>query len=125
MTILPDYDGGALESPFFHLKFTCGKDTVMINWTPSVVEQFNQPNVVDKPDGLESKNFEGHIEHVSSFYTHHQNSTPDNVQRSFLTALLRSLDDDHVGQYNNYYWYAAYTKGYSHPETIRLAYMWV
>ena len=95
----------------------------MVNWAPSVVEQFNQPNVVDKPDGLESKNFEAHIELVSSFYTHHQSSTPANVQKSFVTAFLRSLDDGHVGQYSNYHRYAAYTKGYSHPETIRLAYM--
>jgi len=97
----------------------------MVNWTPSVVEKFNQPIVVDKPNGLESKNFEGHIELVSSFYAHHQNSTPDNIQRSFLSALLRSLDNEHVGQYSNCHWHAAYTKGYSHPETIRLAYMWV
>jgi RNA-dependent RNA polymerase len=95
----------------------------MVNWTPSVVEQFNQPNVVDKPDGLESNNFESHIELVSSFYTHYQNSTPDEVQKYFLTASLRSLDDGHVGQYSNCHWHAAYTKGYSHPETIRLAYM--
>jgi RNA-dependent RNA polymerase len=96
---------------------------VMVNWTPSVVEKFNQPNVVDKPDGLERKNFEDHIEHVSSFYTRHQNSTPENVQSSFLAALLRSLENEHVGQYSGYHGYAAYTKGYSHPETIRLAYM--
>ena len=95
----------------------------MVNWTPSVVEQFNQPNVVDKPDDLEGNNFEKHIEHVSSFYTRNQNSTPDKIQKSFLTASLRSLEDDHVGQYSTYHWYAAYTKGYSHPETIRLAYM--
>src|SRR6266700_7965599 len=97
----------------------------MVNWTPSVVEQFNQPHVIDKPDGLESKNFEGHIELVSSLYNRHQHSTPHDFQQSFLTALLRSLDDSHVGQYSNYHWYAAYTKGYSHPETIRLAYVYV
>jgi RNA-dependent RNA polymerase len=95
----------------------------MVNWTPSVVGNFNQPNVVDKPDGLESQNFEEHIEHVSSFYARHQTSTPDNVQRSFLTALLGSLNDGHVGKYSNFHDYATYTKGYSHPETIRLAYM--
>ena len=95
----------------------------MVNWTSSVVERFKQPNVVDKPDGLEGKNFEGHIEHVSSFYADHQNSTPEKVQSSFLTALLRSLDNEHVGQYSVYHDYATYTKGYSHPETIRLAYM--
>ena len=95
----------------------------MVNWTPSVVEKFNQPKVVDKPDSLESENFEEHIEHVSSFYAHHQNSTPEKIQSSFLGALLRSLENEHVGQYSSYHGFAAYTKGYSHPETIRLAYM--
>lgn len=95
----------------------------MVNWTPSVVEKFNQPNVIDKPDGLESENFEKRIEHVSSFYAHHRNSPPDKVQSAFLNALLRSLDDEHVGQYSNSHDGATYTKGYSHPDTIRLAYM--
>jgi RNA-dependent RNA polymerase len=95
----------------------------MVNWTPSVVEKFNQPNVVDKPDGLESKNFEEHIEHLNSFFADHRNSAPGKVQKSFLNALLRSLDNEHVGQYSYYHDHATYTKGYSHPETIRLAYM--
>lgn len=95
----------------------------MVIWTPSVVENFKQTKVIDKPDGLERKNFEDHIELVSTFHTHHQNSTPEKVQSSFLTALLRSLENEHVGQYSNYHSYAAYKKGYSHPETIRLAYM--
>jgi RNA-dependent RNA polymerase len=98
---------------------------VMVNWAPSVVEKFKQPDVVDKPDGLEEKNFEDHIELVSSFHTHHANSTPEKVQTSFLTALLRSLDNQYVGKYSNFHSYALYKLGYSHPDTIRLAYMWV
>ncbi len=98
---------------------------MMVNWAPPVVEKFKPPNVVDKPDGLESENFEGHIEHVGSFYDRHRHSNPDDVQRSFLVALLRSLENEHVGQYSNYHDYAAYKKGYSDPETIRLAFMWV
>ena len=121
-TIYPDYDGGVLESPFFHFKFIRGKDTVVVNWAPSVVEGFKPPNVVDKPDDLES-NFEKHIEHVKTFCVHHQNSELDKVQKLFLTALLRSLDNEHVGKYSNFHTFAAYTKGYSDPETIRLAYM--
>jgi len=95
----------------------------MVNWAPSVVETFNQPNVVDKPDGLENENFEAHIEQVGSFLKDHHDSTPGKVQELFLTALLRSLDNGYFGQYSNYHGEAAYTKGYSHPETIRLAYM--
>ena len=98
---------------------------MMVNWAPAVVEKFNQPNVVDKPDDLEAKNFEAHVEHVSSFFKDHRNSTPGKVQESFLTALLRSLDNGHFGQYSNFHCEAAYKMGYSHPATIRLAYMWV
>jgi hypothetical protein len=95
----------------------------MVTWAPSVVEKFNQPNVVDKPDGLESENFEAHIEQVGSFFKDNLNSIPGDVQELFLTALLRSLENGYVGQYSHYHGEAAYTKGYSHPETIRLAYM--
>jgi RNA-dependent RNA polymerase len=95
----------------------------MVNWSPSVVEKFKQPNVVDKPDGLEGRYFEAHVEQVKSFCVRHQHSNPDELQRSFLTALLRSLDNEHVGKYSGYHSYATYTKGYSDPETIRLAYM--
>jgi hypothetical protein len=111
------------RSPFFHLKFTRGKDTVMVNWEPSVVENFKPPNFVDKPDGLESKYFERHIEHVKSFCVLHQHTELEKVQSLFLTALLRGLNNEHVGKYSTYHSYATYTKGYSDPETIRLAYM--
>ena len=95
----------------------------MVNWAPPVVENFKPPNVVDKPDDLETMYFEKHIEHVKSFCIHHQDSELDKVQSLFLTALLRSLDNELVGKYSNYHSYATYTKGYSDPETIRLAYM--
>jgi RNA-dependent RNA polymerase len=123
VTIRPDYDGGAPESPFFHLIFIRGKDTVMVNWAASVVENFKQPSVVDKPDGLERKYFEDHVEHVKSFLVRHQHSKFAEGQGSFLTALLRSLGDEYVGRYSRFHSIATYSKGYSDPETIRLAYM--
>jgi hypothetical protein len=123
VTVYLDYDGGALESRFFYLKFIRCKDTVMVNWAASVVERFIQPNVVDKPDGLERVYFEEHVDHVKSFLVRHQLSKFAEGQESFLKALLRSLDDEHVGKYSIFHSNAMYTKGYSHPETIRLAYM--
>jgi hypothetical protein len=88
-----------------------------------VVEKFIPPNVVDKPDDLERKYFEAHVEQVKSFCVRHQHSNPDEVQKSFLAALLRSLGNEHVGKYSRFHSYATYKKGYSDPETIRLAYM--
>jgi hypothetical protein len=95
----------------------------MVNWATSVVEKFIPPNVVDKPDDLERKYFEAHVEQVKSFCVRHQHSNPDEVQKSFLAALLRSLGNEHVGKYSRFHSYATYKKGYSDPETIRLAYM--
>jgi hypothetical protein len=95
----------------------------MVNWAPSVVEKFKQPNVVDKPDGLERKYFEEHVELVKSFLVHHRHSQFAEGQKSFLIALLRSLDDEHVGKYSGFHSYATYKNGYSDPETVRLAYM--
>jgi hypothetical protein len=89
------------------------------------VEQFKPPDFVDKPDDLEKKYFEEHVEHVSSFHAHHQTSSPRVIQKSFVLAMLYSLHDGYFGKYSNFHSYANYTKGYSDPETIRLAYMWV
>jgi hypothetical protein len=97
---------------------------VVVNWAPSVVETFKPPSIVDKPIGLEEKYFEGHVERVTSFRDRHKNSDSGEVQRSLLSAVLGSLDNNYVGTYWNYYGYSAYTKGYSNPETIRLAYMY-
>ena|SRR5487761_1178385 len=106
------------------MKFTWNQDTVMVNWDASVVEKFKKPKVVDKPHGLEEIYFEAHVEHVTSFHHRHAGSSPDEVQGQLLSAMLRSLENANVGTYNKYHAYAAYTKGYSDPETIRLAYMY-
>jgi hypothetical protein len=96
----------------------------MVNWDPSIVEKFKKPKVVDKPRGLEEKYFEEHVERVTSFHHRHAYSGPDKAQESLLSAMLRSLENANVGTYNRYHAYAAYAKGYSDPETIRLAYMY-
>src|SRR5712672_216853 len=97
----------------------------MVNWAPSVVEKFKQPNVVDKPNGFEKDNFQAHVELVKEFLHRHEHLPPDQMQASFLKAVLRGLGDDYVGKYSCFHSYAAYKKGYSDPETIRLAYMCV
>lgn len=98
----------------------------MVNWAPSIVEKFKPPMVIDKPDDFEKKYFEGHVERVTSFFQRHhdESSTPDEVQKSFLSAVLNSLSNDNIGTYWNYFAYAVYTMGHSHPETIRLAHMY-
>jgi RNA-dependent RNA polymerase len=112
------------EGHFFQPETYMEKDMVMVYWEPSIVEKFKQPKVVDKPCGLEEKYFEEHVERVTSFHDRHAKSSPGEVQRSLLSAMLRSLDNANVGSYNKYHAYAVYTQGYSDPETIRLAYMY-
>ncbi|KAI0249507.1 RNA dependent RNA polymerase-domain-containing protein [Lactifluus subvellereus] len=100
-----------------------GGDKAIVNWEPSIVEQFVPPQVVDKPGDLEEQYFEEHVESVTSFHSHLARSIPDKAHKLFLRAVLRSLEDGNVGKYSRFHAYAAYTKGYSHPDTIRLAYM--
>ncbi|KAI9513086.1 RNA dependent RNA polymerase-domain-containing protein [Russula earlei] len=107
MTIHPDYDG----------------DTVMVNWSPSVLEAFKQPNLVDKPDGFEKTYFEDNVELVNTFSQRVREERPADIQKSFLSAVLRGLENDYVGRYSSFHSNAVYTKGYSDPATIRLAYM--
>lgn len=96
-------------------------DTVMVNWAPSIVEQYRNSKIVDKPDGFEERNFKGTVEKVKSFVD--RLSEPTGDHRFFLEAMLHGLGNSKVGKYSRYHEYATYTKGYSDPETVRLAYM--
>jgi RNA-dependent RNA polymerase len=104
-------------------EFTGCKDKAIVNWEPSIVEQFRAPRVVDQPDDFEEQYFEKHVESVLSFHSRIARSTPEEAHKSFLRAILRSLEDDNIAKYSTYHKCAAYSKGYSHPETIRLAHM--
>ena len=107
-----------------HPEFTGNKDKALVNWEPSIVEQFRPPKVIDKPGDFDIINFEKDVESVTTFHDRLARATPEEVHKSFLQAVLRSLDDGHVGKYSRFHSYAAYTMGYSHDETIRLAHMY-
>jgi hypothetical protein len=124
MTVCTDYDGGTFEKYLVPKGiYMMQKDKAIINWEPSIVEQFVPPQVVDKPGRLEEQCFEEHVESVTSFHNHLARSTPDEAHKLVLRAVLRSLEDGKVGMYSKFHTNAVYTKGYSHPDTIRLAYM--
>ncbi len=95
----------------------------MVNWAPSVVEQYKNPEFVDKPDGFEAKNFKKTVEKVELFVDRLSQPTPHRDHKFFLEAVLHGLGNSKVGTYSKYHEYATYTMGYSHPETVRLAYM--
>lgn len=100
-------------------------DTVMVNWAPSIVEQYTNTEFIDKPDDFEKRNFEGTVERVKSFVDRLRLSqtTSHDDHKFFLEAMLQGLGNSKVGMYSKYHDFATYTKGYSDPETIRLAYM--
>ncbi|KAH9176853.1 RNA dependent RNA polymerase-domain-containing protein [Lactarius sanguifluus] len=101
------------------------EDTVMVNWAPSIVEKYTNPEFIDKPDDFEKKNFEGTVERVKSFVDRLglSQTTSQGDHKFFLEAMLQGLGNSKVGMYSKYHDIATYTKGYSDPETIRLAYM--
>ena len=99
------------------------EDTVMVNWAPSIVEQYKNPGIVNKPDGFEQSNFMGTVEKVTSFVDRLSQPTPQGDHKYFFEAMLQGLGNSKLGKYSKYHGFATYTKGYSHPETVRLAYM--
>jgi RNA-dependent RNA polymerase len=95
----------------------------MVNWAPSIVEQYKNSEIVKKPDGFEERNLKGTVEKVKSFEDRLSQPTPNGDHKFFMEAMLQGLGNSKLGRYSRYHEYATYTKGYSHPETVRLAYM--
>jgi RNA-dependent RNA polymerase len=94
----------------------------MVNWAPSLVEQYKTPGFVDKPDDFE-RNFKGTVEKVTSFIDRLSQPTPHGDHNFFFEAMLQGLGNSQLGMYSRYHEIATYMKGYSDPETVRLAYM--
>lgn len=70
-------------------------------------------------------NFKKETSPVSEIVEKH-GSHPATMELQIQSFLLGGLQDQSlVGKYSNFHDVATYTMGYGHPETIRLAYMWV
>lgn len=95
----------------------------MVNWAPSLVEQYKNSEFVNKPDRFEERNFKGTVEKVTSFVDRLSQRTPHGDHKFFFEAMLQGLGNSKLGMYSKYHEIATYTKGYSDPETVRLAYM--
>jgi len=95
----------------------------MVNWAPSIVEQYKNLEIVNKPDGFEQSNFMGTVKKVTSFVDRLSQPTLQEDHKFFFEAMLQGIGNSKLGKYSRYHGFATYTKGYSHPETVRLAYM--
>jgi RNA-dependent RNA polymerase len=99
-------------------------DTAVAIWQKTIVDNFQnapdnlsvEPEDVDACFSRGNENAAGFLERTSR--------QPSNAQihayQSFLLGALR--ETSLVGQYSNFHDNAIYKLGYSHPETIRLAF---
>ena len=95
----------------------------MVNWAPSIVEQYKNSEIVIKPDGFEERNLKGTVETVKSFVDRLSQPTLHGDHKFFFEAMLQGLGNSKLGMYSRFHEIATYMKGYSDPETVRLAYM--
>ncbi|KAJ7638893.1 RNA dependent RNA polymerase-domain-containing protein, partial [Roridomyces roridus] len=100
-------------------------DKGLLIWQPELVDPFRNAPVsfseepVELEDSFSKKN-----ETVKAFLHRTKLETPAEQLREMQKYLLSALQDVAiVGKYSNWHVNATHELGYSHPETIRLAYM--
>jgi RNA-dependent RNA polymerase len=99
-------------------------DKAVAIWQPEIVTTFQSaPLHYSIPPPTLMENFKKDTSSAADFLNCHshdlQSATPD--LQAFLLAGLQ--DTSSVGKYSNFHDVAIYTLGYSHEDTIRLAYM--
>jgi hypothetical protein len=99
-------------------------DELFVLREPEVVEPFENKTFVPGPPDL-LKNFEKHVESVPQFCERVKFQSPEDAQAALQGALLLSLEGDRKGMYSVFHDNAVEKYGYDHPESIRLAYMYV
>ncbi|KAF9569288.1 hypothetical protein CPC08DRAFT_701791 [Agrocybe pediades] len=92
---------------------------------PSIVQNFKQADLkyADPPPDINS-NFARENTEVVQFQKQIESTSVENQIRQFQRHLLGAVRNTTVvGKYSTFHETAIYTLGYTHPETIRLAYM--
>lgn len=102
-------------------------DKGLVIFQPEVVEAFKEPplHYSIQPAGFVDEYFKRDEEDVATFLA--QVASWDDAAKTFKLQeyLLGAVRDTSVvGKYSNFHVAATYTLGYTHPETIRLAYMY-
>ena len=101
-------------------------DKGLVIFQPEVVEAFKEPplHYSEPPSGIKSY-FKRENEEVATFLTkvaHLDDTAKIYKLQEYLLGAVR--DTSVVGKYSKFHETAIYTLGYTHPETIRLAYMY-
>jgi RNA-dependent RNA polymerase len=105
-------------------------DKGLVIFQPEVVDAFKEPPLdysSESPD-IKEKYFERDKEDVVTLLTRVAPlPVDDDVKKIYKLQeylLGAARDTSVVGRYSNFHGTATYTLGYTHPETIRLAYMY-
>ncbi|KAJ7144770.1 RNA dependent RNA polymerase-domain-containing protein [Mycena crocata] len=104
------------------LSLLSGGDTVIFIWLKEFVERFrNQPFTPPPADFME--NFERQVTTVEDMEIELSFMPAEEAQRSFQEHLLEGLRDTQVGLYSFFHDNAIWRHGYSHPNSILMAYI--
>ncbi|KAH7915886.1 RNA dependent RNA polymerase-domain-containing protein [Hygrophoropsis aurantiaca] len=101
-------------------------DKAIAIWDPTIVKPFTNANLrySHPPPNFIADNFVQNSLRAKTFWDDHKHTAPECIIAGMQPFLLSGLRDTSlVGRYSNFHDLAMYLKGYSDPETIRLAYM--
>ncbi|KAJ7068354.1 RNA dependent RNA polymerase-domain-containing protein [Mycena amicta] len=100
-------------------------DKGLVIWEPEIVATFkNAPLEYSLEPAHVAGAFSKKVETVGDFLLRTQKLSLEETLREKQSYCLNALREIAVvGQYSNWHMHATYTLGYTHPETIRLAYM--
>lgn len=99
-------------------------DTAMLTWKQEIVSAFKQPELCPVPKEFLAENFDKQIEFVDSFKTKISTMEESAAEREMHRVFVDSLvNEAKTGIYSNFHNASLYERGYSHPETLRLAHM--
>ncbi|KAG5643296.1 hypothetical protein DXG03_001223 [Asterophora parasitica] len=98
-------------------------DDLFIIRERSLVEPFCTKELVPMPKNFLEDNFERHPQTVEQFAQHSSAMSSREAQEAFQDVLLLSLRETKYGLYSTFHDYSVWKKGYKHPDSIRLSYM--
>lgn len=100
-------------------------DELILILNKLIVDSFKNQPLTAMPSGLMDSDFEREVESVPDFCSRALNLAEKASQGAFQEVLLLNLNVSQVGLYSTFHENAIWKHGYSHPETVRLAYMQV
>lgn len=100
-------------------------DTAVIIFDPAIVNPFRGPKGItpepsELPSYFEPQDSIPKVSQVINEMKANPNNASDILQRRLLVGLSHS---DKKGMYSAFHEYCIYYRGYTHPDTIRMAYM--